>query len=301
MSTYYSHGKLLLTSEYLVLDGAKALALPTKKGQSLDVRFHNDNKLQWQSVLEDTSVWFETSFTLPLSDSFISQDDVIQRLYTILKAAQQLNPNFLNTPQGFNVTSTLEFAQNWGLGSSSTLISNIARWAKVNPYTLLKNTFGGSGYDIACATSNSAIFYNNNTKPPFIESIVFDPSFKAHLFFVHLNRKQNSRNSIAHYRSLDPDTLKNEVTNFTERTIQIATANSLDNFERLLNEHEKDLSKLLKTPTIKSQLFQDYPHTIKSLGGWGGDFVLATGTQKEIEYFKNKGFYTIVSYNDMIL
>ena len=33
MSTIFSPGKLLLTSEYVVLDGALALAVPTKWGQ----------------------------------------------------------------------------------------------------------------------------------------------------------------------------------------------------------------------------------------------------------------------------
>ena len=36
--TFYSNGKLLLTGEYLVIDGAKALAIPTQKGQSLSVK-----------------------------------------------------------------------------------------------------------------------------------------------------------------------------------------------------------------------------------------------------------------------
>ena len=35
--TYYSNGKLLITGEYVVLDGATALAIPTKYGQSLCV------------------------------------------------------------------------------------------------------------------------------------------------------------------------------------------------------------------------------------------------------------------------
>ena len=38
MQKFYSHGKLLITSEYAVLDGAKALAVPTKLGQSLKVK-----------------------------------------------------------------------------------------------------------------------------------------------------------------------------------------------------------------------------------------------------------------------
>ena len=38
MSQFYSHGKLLITGEYLVLDGAKALAVPTVFGQDLSVK-----------------------------------------------------------------------------------------------------------------------------------------------------------------------------------------------------------------------------------------------------------------------
>ena len=35
--TFYSNGKLLITGEYLVLDGARSLAIPTKFGQFLIV------------------------------------------------------------------------------------------------------------------------------------------------------------------------------------------------------------------------------------------------------------------------
>ncbi|MEM0993828.1 MAG: GHMP kinase, partial [Bacteroidota bacterium] len=36
-TSYYAHGKLLLTGEYAVLDGAVALAVPSKLGQRLDI------------------------------------------------------------------------------------------------------------------------------------------------------------------------------------------------------------------------------------------------------------------------
>jgi len=36
--SFYGNGKLLLSAEYFVLDGAVALALPTKLGQSLHVQ-----------------------------------------------------------------------------------------------------------------------------------------------------------------------------------------------------------------------------------------------------------------------
>ena len=33
---------------------------------------------------------------------------------------------------GFKVTTKLDFPKNWGLGTSSTLINNIAQWAQVD-------------------------------------------------------------------------------------------------------------------------------------------------------------------------
>ena len=41
--------------------------------------------------------------------------------------------------------------------------------------------------------------------------------------------------------------------------------------------------------------------TIKSLGAWGGDFVLATGDEEAQKYFKRKGYKTIIPFQDMIL
>ena len=58
-----------------------------------------------------------------------------------------------------NITTKLTFPRAWGLGTSSTLISLIAQWAKCDPFELLFEAFGGSGYDIACATANSPISY----------------------------------------------------------------------------------------------------------------------------------------------
>ncbi|AWH74290.1 GHMP kinase [Dokdonia sp. Dokd-P16] len=300
-SSFYSHGKLLLTAEYLVLDGAEALALPTTRGQQLTVTTTQDQGLRWKSELHDGSTWFETHFTLPIKDCAVPNGDIPQRLLTILQAAQELNPQFLQGQDGLIATSTLEFPRDWGLGSSSTLITNIALWAQVNPYKLLEMTFGGSGYDIACSTAQSAITYQRTKSDPIIKSVAFDPDFKENIFFIHLNKKQNSRESIKHYRSLDSNFLLNEVSHFSQLTTAVKESKTLQAFEKLLAEHEERLSKIIKTPTIKSELFSDYPHLVKSLGGWGGDFVMVTGEAQEMEYFKNKGFHTIIPYCEMIL
>ncbi len=298
---YYSHGKLLLTSEYLVLDGAQALALPTKKGQHLDVSMQDKKKINWTSYLHNGDTWLDYTFTFPLEEIKSEGDALYDRLLSILLAARALNPSFLNTQQGYIIKSTLEFKKDWGLGSSSTLLANIARWASVDPYKLLDMTFGGSGYDIACATTPSALVYQKTSTTPIVTPVTYNPPFKEELHFVYLNKKQNSRESIKHYRSLDQKALTKEKTRFTKFTQDLLNCTSILTFEKLLSEHEDHLSRILKTPTIKSQLFADYPRAIKSLGGWGGDFILVVGTASQMDYFKNKGYDTIIPYTAMIL
>ena len=68
-----------------------------------------------------------------------------------------------------------------------------------------------------------------------------------------------------------------------------------------LKTHERVISEMIGLPTVKEQLFQDYEGIVKSLGAWGGDFVLATGDDKTRSYFKSKGFETVISYSKMSL
>lgn len=75
------------------------------------------------------------------SDKEGSAEFIAETLRDILQEAKRLNPEFLTTENGFVVKTNLTFPQNWGLGSSSTLINNIATWANVNPFTLLWNAF----------------------------------------------------------------------------------------------------------------------------------------------------------------
>ena len=57
--TFYSHGKLLISGEYVVLDGALSLAIPTTYGQSLIVEPLDEPKLIWKSFDEKGTIWFE--------------------------------------------------------------------------------------------------------------------------------------------------------------------------------------------------------------------------------------------------
>jgi len=299
MQHFYSNGKLLITGEYLVLDGALALAIPTKYGQSLYIEPKETNFLDWESIDHEGNLWFSDHFVFEEGQMISkSSNEVSSRLIGIFKAIQKLNPSVFNN-SGLKFRSILDFPNNWGLGSSSTLINNLASWAKIDPFELLKGTFEGSGYDIACAHHNSPITYQLK-ETRIIKEVDFCPSFKDSLFFVHLNKKQNSRDAILNYKkkSAFSELVISEINDITR---QIIECQSLSKFEELLNNHEEILSKVLNTSTIKCQHFKDYEGTVKSLGAWGGDFILAVGNASSRQYFKDRGYNTIINFDEMAL
>ncbi|MFT5846463.1 MAG: mevalonate kinase [Psychroserpens sp.] len=304
MKRFYSHGKLLITGEYVVLDGAIALAVPSVFGQSLEIKKGKNGILKWTSVDEQANTWFEIEFSILDNEIIYSLDDrndISQRLLQILNAAKQLNSEFLYENQGYEVTTILEFPKNWGLGTSSTLISNVARWAKVDPYALLELTFGGSGYDIACANAKKGLTYQLNTSNDNVQSSInFNPMFKDNLFFVYLNQKQNSRDGIKQYRenTSDVSSVIDKVNTITQSMIK---SQSLVAFQQLMNTHEQLISEIIKETPIKRRLFNDFNGSIKSLGAWGGDFVLVASQDNPTAYFKAKGYTTILSYSEMVL
>ena len=300
---FYSNGKLLLTGEYVVLDGALSLAVPTKFGQDLNIEVIDEPKLIWKSLDENNEVWFETEFELQNSgDIKLSQADnpISERLLQILRATQKLNPKFLNSANGYIITTSLDFPKNWGLGTSSTLINNIANWAGVDAFKLLELSFGGSGYDIACANNNTPITYQLHDNSKEISSVEFKPKFKDYLYFVYLNKKQNSRDGIAQYKT-NTANLSEDISAISTITKKIIACQSLKEFNLLISQHEQLISNIIKQPTIKGTLFNDFKGSIKSLGAWGGDFILVASKENPITYFKAKGFTTIISYNDMVL
>ena len=302
--TIHGNGKLLLSAEYFVLDGAMALALPTNKGQTFTFENTPDsNLISWKSFDEKNQNWFDGKFNIENFDAIKTNDtNVSDRLIQILKTTLRLNPNFLKNGNGVNIESHLTFPRNWGLGTSSTLIYSIAKWAKVDPFELLENTFGGSGYDIACAGANKNVLYSKMNSQPEWSTCDFNPSFKDQLYFVFLGKKQNSREGIAHYRKIEKD--KKLIFEITALTQSLTMCHTFNNFEKLLNEHENIISKTLHLQKVKDLYFKNYWGSVKSLGAWGGDFVLATSNRSEEEtqrYFKEKGFNVFLKYSDLIL
>ncbi len=300
MVRFYSNGKLLLTGEYVVLDGALSLALPTKFGQSLQVNLLETHVIEWKSMDEKGEIWFEDTFTISEEDIISKHPNtaISERLIQILNSAKELNPEFLKS--GFSVESHLTFPRNWGLGSSSTLLNNIAKWAHINPFELSDKTLGGSGYDIACTQHNTAITYQLQNQNRQVKPVAFNPDFTDQLYFVHLNEKQNSREGIAAYRNTSKNN-SSAISDINGITEQIIQCKNFSEFNALLDSHENIISNLIQQPTVKARLFSDFSGTLKSLGAWGGDFILASASENPERYFKEKGFQTVIPYQDLIL
>ena len=301
--TFYSNGKLLITSEYVVLDGAIALALPTKFGQTLHVEQGENNIITWTSFDSDGSIWFEDNIpfsSIVRKERFDDTKSVKNTLIDILHEAYLQNSNFITQSNGYKITTELSFPKNWGLGTSSTLINNIAQWLQIDAFQLLRNSFGGSGYDIACAQNNSAILYQLIDNLPKVTTIDFKPNFSQNIYFVYLNKKQNSREAIAAYYNKQGD-IHNVIPSFNEITQTIISTDEAKTFAHQIQKHEIKMSEVLELSTIKEAVFEDFNGVLKSLGAWGGDFIMAFSKENPTEYFKQKGFETILSFDEMIL
>ncbi|MBM6500269.1 GYDIA family GHMP kinase [Flavobacterium macrobrachii] len=301
--TFYSNGKLLITSEYVVLDGAIALALPTKFGQTLHIEQGENDMITWTSFDSDGSIWFEEN--IPFSsiirkERFDDIKSVKNTLIDILHEAYLQNSNFITQSNGYKITTELSFPKNWGLGTSSTLINNIAQWLEIDAFKLLQNSFGGSGYDIACAQNNSAILYQLENNNPIVKQIVFEPNFKEKIYFVYLNKKQNSRQAITEYYNKQGN-IKKIIPVFNQITQTVIETTDVKHFAQQIENHEIQMSEILELSTVKEALFLDFNGIIKSLGAWGGDFIMVISKENPTNYFTQKGFETVLSFDEMIL
>jgi len=285
----------------LVLDGAKALALPTKFGQNLVISDGEASTISWTSYDSDGTVWFESTFTFEEIKSFQTLEKGIKKtLFEILSEAHKLNSEFLSDSKGYTIETHLTFPKNWGLGTSSTLLANIAKWLEIDPFQLLKNSFGGSGYDIACAQNDTAILYELSNERPHFTAVDFYPDFHDNLYFLYLNQKQSSKTAIATYLGKQKEKDRT-IIEINQITAEVLNTDSIKTFALALEKHESLMSNILEMHTVKEALFPDFKGVIKSLGAWGGDFVLVVSKENPKKYFEGKGYATLLSFSDMIL
>lgn len=300
-----ANGKLLLTGEYLILEGAKSIALPLQLGQSLEMKMSAGSELMWKALDADKSEWFSAKIDLFNFDIEKTSDQTkADFLRKIIKKAASMNSDFLSQWKKYKITTKLDFYKDWGLGTSSTLVFLIAMIAEIDPFELYFRLFDGSAYDIACAYAQAPIKYQLTKESIELEEVNFKPKFRDHLFFVYSGRKQDSQVAVQEFKASYKPTKKNEVALITEISEGILEATTLQEFNKLINSHEEIMSQILKKPKLKDQLFPENNVTVKSLGAWGGDFFLYSSEEDPSETpnrLKKKGFDTFFQFDDIVL
>ena len=297
---FYSNGKLLITGEYLVLDGAVSLAIPTKFGQSLTIRKGIKKGLSWTGFDFDQQIWLKTH--LDYQQIILNQktaDEKVNRLINVLHQAHLMDKTIMHEQMAFDIETHLTFPRLWGLGTSSTFINNVAQWFRIDAFELLKNTFGGSGYDLACAKNNTPILYRLNGHLPEVKTVDFNPIFKNYLYFVYLNQKQDSQLAVKAYFN-KREKVGKEIRKISEITKNILETADFKTFCQLIEKHEIIISDVLEQSTIKESLFPDFEGSIKSLGAWGGDFIMVASEENPMVYFKSKGFNAVLTWEEMV-
>lgn len=289
----------MLTSEYFAIDGALVLAVPTKLGQEFFFEEKEDGKslINWEAYHQnkfwlkaviDYKKWQILETNIPSSAEFIVKT---------LKNVQQLSITKFKTDLTYHLRTNLQFPADYGLGSSSTLMNNLAEWAEIDPFHLNTISLGGSGYDIAVAKEKSAVLFQSKPEIKY-EKVDFNPSFKNELIFIHLNQKQDSREGINFYKSKKKS--PELVDEFSDITKKIMLCSELENFSELMMIHEHKIANFLEISTVKEKLFSDCPSFVKSLGAWGGDFVMSAKFGDYKNYFWEKGFPIVFEWENII-
>ncbi|MEJ5051279.1 GYDIA family GHMP kinase [Chryseobacterium culicis] len=299
MNAIFSPGKLMLTSEYFAIDGALVLAVPTKLGQEFFFEETDDKKsliiweayhqnTLWLKAVIDYKTWQILETNIPSSAEFITKT---------LQNVQQLSNSKFKTDLTYHLKTNLQFPADYGLGSSSTLMNNLSEWAEIDPFHLNSISLGGSGYDIAVAKEKAAVLFQSKPEIKY-EKVNFNPSFKNELIFIHLNQKQDSREGINFYMSKKKS--PELVSEFSDLTKKILLCNELENFSELMMIHEHKIANFLEISTVKEKLFSDCPSFVKSLGAWGGDFVMSAKFGDYKNYFWEKGFPSVFEWENII-
>jgi mevalonate kinase len=296
-------GKLLISAEYMVLHGSKALALPLNKGQSLQrIPTEDRSRFTWNAY-QGEDLWFRAEFH-PSSLNLLETNDPgkAEYLQRLLKACISLDPMFQKELFTWEVETRLDFSPSWGFGSSSTLTALMAEWADISPLDLHFMISEGSGYDVACAMARSAILYSLRETGPQYQPVQFRPPFASQIYFVWLGSKQPTARHLEEVASrFTPG--REEILRFSTLTQGMLEASELSEFRILMEEHEALLSDLIKLERVSATRFPDLQGSVKSLGAWGGDFVMIASEQEPealFSYLDHLGLTTRFTYKDLI-
>ena len=295
-----ANGKLLISGEYLVLAGAKALAFPLKFGQDLQVKENPVPVIHWISR-QPEGEWFTCDLDPTECEiKATNKPATASSLRKLFKAAHTLNTSFPDKKTGSLVNVTANYPVEWGLGSSSTLIYLVARWANIDPFSLFRLVSEGSGYDIACADRTTMIFYQWDGIHPVITETQPGKALQDYAYFVSLGKKQDSSKEVRSFLNHRNYSSK-DVSYISELSTQICFAQTSDELSRLVIDHETIMSNILNRESIAVR-FKKFPGTVKSLGAWGGDFAMFISELEKKSVIKSLheyGLQNVFTFNEI--
>ena len=192
----------------------------------------------------------------------------------------------------------INFHRKYGFGTSATFISLLSQWSGVDPYILLEKSFGGSGFDVATATATSPVVYKIRERSTI--PVKIPESIQPQLLFIYLGKKQHSAREVLSFEKIH--TTKKQVSQMNSIVNNVLRCEEIETMELLMEESEELLSKILNAVPVKKMYFEDYPFAIKSLGAWGGDFIMATFRDEDTarQYFNKKGCKPVFNYKQLI-
>lgn len=293
-----ANGKFMITGEYVVLRGAEALAVPLRLGQQALLVPNGGAAIYWESFAPGGK-WFETALHAETLEVLAGADaEKSARLVRILGEIRRQVPGFLR--EGWWVRTDLDFDPAFGMGSSSTLLALLCDAAGADAFPVLKNTFGGSGYDLACAFAGTPVRYTLRGDTALAVETSLRPEVTAHILFVYSGNKMVSSGEVRKFSTLPvPDSVIRDFSDLTQAAVKAADHRT---FAETMQAHERRMGELLGQPPLGGR-FAGFEGTLKSMGAWGGDFFMAVADDVPAAraYFESKGFGPVYAYSEIVL
>ena len=95
----------------------------------------------------------------------------------------------------------------------------------------------------------------------------------------------------------------NTIDTISALTLAMEKADDLRVFQAIMDQHEEIIGRVIRQVPVRERYFNNFKGSVKSLGAWGGDFILAATSGPEDylrNYFINKGLKTIFSYDELV-
>ncbi|MGD1982262.1 MAG: GYDIA family GHMP kinase [Flavobacteriales bacterium] len=291
---FTAHGKLLLTGEYAITQSALGIAMPTSFGQHLSLESYNGPEhVLWEALDHKNQQWFTAGFDHEGRLLHCSSAAMAEKLQGFLAPVR--NSNAWNAP--VRVQTKVDFPRLWGLGTSSTLCVLLAQWAEIDALSY-RELHGGSGYDLACAQATGAISYALKDGKPEVDSVQLPQAMQS-VVFVYRGAKQQTDSSLKLVGRKPFSTAQcDEISALSEAFLK---ANSQDELESIIEQHELLIANHLGLERAIEGPFKGIHGQVKSLGGWGGDFVMLTRLEENRQWLEANAFNTIIPFETMAL